>query len=67
MPQLICIDPAEQIIDINCGQERPSFRPHRAGVDGIIAECGGGCSCATCQVILDADWDETLDAERPRG
>lgn len=25
-------------------------------VDGIIGECGGCCSCATCHVIVDNDW-----------
>ena len=61
MPQLICIDPAEQIIDVKFESGETILQAtHRAGVDGIIAECGGGCSCATCQVILNADWDETL-------
>jgi len=26
------------------------------GVEGIIAECGGACSCATCHVIVDKKW-----------
>jgi 2Fe-2S ferredoxin len=26
------------------------------GVQGIVAECGGACSCATCHVIVDPEW-----------
>lgn len=25
-------------------------------VRGIVGECGGGCSCATCHVHVDAAW-----------
>ena len=27
-----------------------------AGLDGIKADCGGCLSCATCHVIVDAEW-----------
>ena len=26
------------------------------GVEGIHGDCGGGCSCATCHVYVDAKW-----------
>lgn len=27
-------------------------------VPGIVAECGGACSCATCHVYVDEKWRE---------
>jgi 2Fe-2S ferredoxin len=32
------------------------------GVDGIDAECGGACACATCHVIVDPAWVDRLPA-----
>ena len=37
----------------------------RAGVAGIIAECGGACSCATCHVYLGESWFEKVGGPDP--
>jgi len=33
-----------------------------AGVEGILADCGGCLTCATCHVIVDAAWTDKLRA-----
>lgn len=30
-------------------------------VPGIDADCGGECSCATCHVLISADWQAKLE------
>ena len=32
-------------------------------VRGVIAECGGACSCATCHVYVDGAWVDKLDGK----
>ena len=32
------------------------------GVEGIIGECGGGLSCATCHCYVDAEWTGRVGA-----
>jgi 3-phenylpropionate/trans-cinnamate dioxygenase ferredoxin reductase subunit len=33
----------------------------RNNLPGIIAECGGTCSCGTCHVYVDPQWSDRLD------
>lgn len=30
------------------------------GIDGIVAECGGACACATCHAYVDKAWLDKL-------
>jgi len=35
-------------------------------VEGIVAECGGACSCATCHVYVDPEWVDRLSPPDPQ-
>jgi len=37
----------------------------RNGVSSIVAECGGGCTCATCHVYIDEAWMERVGPPSP--
>jgi len=34
-------------------------------IPGIVAECGGACSCATCHVYVDPQWLERMPQPEP--
>jgi ferredoxin, 2Fe-2S len=35
------------------------------GIPGIVAECGGACSCATCHVHVDEAWKDKVGPPSP--
>ncbi len=37
----------------------------KAGIDEIVAECGGACACATCQVYVAPEWFDKLPPLSP--
>jgi ferredoxin len=39
---------------------RMDFEGRDAGVD-VVAQCGGGCVCATCHVLVSPEWYDKLD------
>lgn len=32
-----------------------------AGIEAIVADCGGACACATCHVYIDEAWQAKLE------
>jgi 2Fe-2S ferredoxin len=57
MPTLTFIqaDGAAQVIDAAPGQSLMQVATGNL-VAGIVGECGGSCSCATCHVYIDEPW-----------
>jgi len=57
-------DGSVRAVDVPCGQSVMDGSV-RNNLTGIVAECGGSCSCATCHVYLDEGrFEEPSDEER---
>ena len=63
MPQVKFIEfnGTEHNIDANNGDSMMVVATSNL-VPGIDADCGGECSCATCHVLIGADWQAKLGA-----
>jgi 2Fe-2S ferredoxin len=52
----------ERVVDVTPGSSVMEGAAHN-GVVGILADCGGSCSCATCHVYVDAAWVDRVPAK----
>ena len=61
MPKIVFVQPdgSEQTINAADGQSIMEAATANL-VPGIVADCGGGCSCATCHVYVDPEWAAKL-------
>ena len=57
MPKITYIEHSGQqhTVEADVGQSLMQVATNNM-IPGIIADCGGNCSCATCHVYVDADW-----------
>lgn len=57
MPNVTYInhDGTKQNVDVLVGK-RVMQAAISAGIEGIVAECGGQAMCATCHVYVDSSW-----------
>ncbi len=61
MPQLIVIDRKGEPSVIDSEANQTAMEAIRnAGVDDLLALCGGVCSCATCHVYVDPAFAQAL-------
>lgn len=44
------VDPGQTLMDA----------ARSSAVEGILADCGGACACATCHVLIDAEWQSAV-------
>lgn len=57
MTRIVFVTPDSQRIEIDAPDGLSVMEcARRANVPGIVAECGGACSCATCHVHVDPAW-----------
>jgi len=66
MPKIVFVQPDGSSVEVAA---RTGESLMEAAIDndipGIIAECGGACSCATCHVYVDAGWADRLPPPDP--
>jgi 2Fe-2S ferredoxin len=61
MPRVIYITPAGERIEAEVDNGYSVMEGAiNNNVEGIVAECGGACACATCHSYIDESWLDRL-------
>jgi 2Fe-2S ferredoxin len=63
VPRIIfhCLDGERREVDATVGNTVMETAID-ANIDGIVAECGGACACATCHSYVAEDWTDKVSA-----
>lgn len=64
MPKILFIDHsgAQRVVDAEVGKSVMQTAVENL-IPGIVGDCGGSCSCATCHAYIDAAWLDRLPAQ----
>jgi 2Fe-2S ferredoxin len=61
MPKVVFIEPSGERREVEAAVGVSLMEAARQNqVDGIVAQCGGACACATCHVYVSAAWFDRL-------
>lgn len=61
MPKIVFVRPEGEIKEVDAAEGSSAMRAALlGGVEGIVADCGGEASCATCHVFVDLAWTERV-------
>ncbi|MGB3537511.1 MAG: 2Fe-2S iron-sulfur cluster-binding protein [Mesorhizobium sp.] len=61
MPKVTFTDCNDRSVEVEIAEGMTLMEGARnAGIDAIVADCGGACACATCHVYIEDDWNEKI-------
>jgi ferredoxin, 2Fe-2S len=62
MPKIVFVEPGGARREITAPVGITLMEAARQnGIQGIVAQCGGACACATCHVYIDPAWMAKLE------
>lgn len=61
MPRIVYIEPHGSVVPLQLAPGQSVMRGAMdAGLQGIEAQCGGNCACATCHCYVQPEWLDKL-------